>query len=128
MKLGTRQRGITLLGFIVVLAVVGFFAFLAMRLFPVYSEYYSVVSAMKGLQAEPGIATQTPEKIRSLLNNRFYISYVESVKPNHVKITRSGNGYNLNIKYEVRRPMAYNIDFVAKFDKTVELSRQGAVD
>lgn len=128
MKLGTRQRGITLLGFIVVLAVVGFFAFLAMRLFPVYSEYYSVVSAMKSLQTEPGIATQTPEKIRDLLNRRFYISYIESVKPNHVKIARSGNGYNLTIKYEVRKPLAYNLDFVAKFDRTVELSRQGAVD
>lgn len=128
MKLGTRQRGITLLGFIVVLAVVGFFAFLAMRLFPVYSEYYSVVSAMKGLQSEPGIGQMTPERIRSLLNNRFYISYVESVKPNHVKITPSGNGYNLSIKYEVRRPMAYNVDFVAKFDKTVELTRQGSTD
>ena len=128
MKLGTRQRGITLLGFIVVLAVVGFFAFLAMRLFPVYSEYYSVVSAMKGMQAEPGVSQMPPEKIRELLNRRFYISYVKSVKPNHIKITRSGTGYNLNIKYEVREPLAYNLDFVAMFDKTVELSRQGAVD
>ncbi len=128
MKLGTRQRGITLLGFIVVLAVVGFFAFLAMRLFPVYSEYYSVVTAMKGLQGEPGVGQMTPEKIRDLLNRRFYISYVESVKPNHVKITRSGTGYNLNIKYEVRKPLAYNLDFVAMFDKTVELQRQGSTD
>lgn len=128
MKLGTRQRGITLLGFIVVLAVVGFFAFLAMRLFPVYSEYYSVVTAMKGLQSEPGVGQMTPEKIRDLLNRRFYISYVESVKPNHIKITRAGTGYNLNIKYEVRKPLAYNLDFVAMFDKTVELQRQGSTD
>lgn len=128
MKLGNRQRGITLLGFIVVLAVVGFFAFLAMRLFPVYSEYYSVVTAMKGLQSEPGVGQMTPEKIRDLLNRRFYISYVESVKPNHIKITRAGTGYNLNIKYEVRKPLAYNLDFVAMFDKTVELQRQGSTD
>lgn len=45
------QRGITLLGFLMILMIVGFFAFLVMRLFPVYSEYYSVVSAMKGVQA-----------------------------------------------------------------------------
>lgn len=128
MKLGTRQRGITLLGFLVVMMVLGFFAFLIMRLFPVYSEYHSVVSAMKGLQSEPGIGQMPPERIRTLLTNRFYISYVESVKPNHVKITRAGNGYTLNIKYEVRKPLAYNLDFVAKFDKTVELARQGSTD
>jgi hypothetical protein len=125
MKFGMQQRGITFLGLLVVLGVVGFFAFLAMRLFPVYSEYYSVVTAMKGLQGEPGVGQMSPEKIRELLNKRLYISYVESVKPQHVKVTRSANGYTLNIKYEVRRPMAYNIDFVAMFDKSVELSRSG---
>jgi len=124
MKLG-NQRGITLLGFIVVLAVIGFFAFIALRLFPVYSEYYSVVTAMKGVQGEPGVGQMTPEKIRDLLNRRFYISYVKSVKPQNIKITKSGSGYSLNIKYEVREPLAYNLDFVAMFDKTVELSRQG---
>jgi hypothetical protein len=128
MKLGTRQRGITLLGFIVVLAVVGFFAFLIMRLSPVYMEYHSVYTAMKGLQGEPGVGQMTPEKIRDLLNRRFYISYVESVKPNHIKITRAGTGYNLTIKYEVRKPLLYNLDFVAMFDKTVELQRQGSTD
>lgn len=128
MKLGTRQRGITLLGALVMLSILGFFAFLAMRLFPVYSEYHSVVSAMKGLQGEPGVGQMTPERIRELLNRRMYISYVESVKPNHVKITRSGTGYNLNIKYEVRKPLAYNLEFVAMFDKTVELQRQGSTD
>ncbi|WP_395789330.1 DUF4845 domain-containing protein [Aquimonas sp.] len=129
MNSGKQQRGITLLGFIVVLMVVGFFAFLAMRLFPVYQEYhFGVVGAMKGVQQEPGVANMTPEKIKDLLNRRFYISYVESVKPQHIKITRSGTGYNLNIKYEVRRPLAYNLEFVATFDKTVELSRQGSTD
>lgn len=128
MKLGMQQRGITLLGFLMVMAVVGFFAFLAMRLFPVYSEYYSVVSAMKGVQGEPGVGQMDPSKIRELLNRRFFVSYVESVKPQHVKVTRSATGYTLNIKYEVRRPLAYNLDYVAMFDKSVELARQGGVD
>lgn len=123
----SRQTGMTLIGFLFVLAIAGFFAFLAMRLFPVYSEYYSVVSDMKGIAAEPGVANMSPERIRDLLNRRFYISYVESVKPEHIKITRN-NGYNLTIKYEVRRPLVYNLDFVAMFDKTVELNRQGGVD
>lgn len=127
MTRASRQSGMTLLGFAFVLAIAGFFAFLIMRLFPVYSEYYSVVSDMKGLAAEQGVATMSPERVREMLNRRFYISYVESVKPEHIKITRN-NGYNLTIKYEVRRPLLYNLDFVAMFDKTVELSRQGGVD
>lgn len=123
----SKQGGMTLMGFVMVLAVVGIFAFMAMKLFPVYSEYYSVVQSMKGIQAEPGVANMAPAKIRDLLDRRFNISYIDSVKPEHIKITRN-NGYNLNIKYEVRRPLAYNLDFVAKFDKTVDLTRQGGVD
>lgn len=118
------QRGITLLGFLMVLAVIGAIAFVFMKLFPVYSEYYSVVSDMKGVQSEPGIANAAPAMVRDKLFRRFYISYVESVKPENVKITRD-NGYNLRVTYEVRRPLAYNLDFVAKFDKTVDLTRAG---
>lgn len=127
MAVGSKQRGMTLLGFLMILAIAGVFAFIFMRLFPVYTEYYSVVRDMKGLQAEPGVANMPPEKIRDLLFRRFNISYVDSVKPEHVFVSRK-NGYNLTVKYEVRRPMVYNLDFIAKFEKTVDLTRQGGVD
>lgn len=119
-----KQQGLTLMGFMMVLAVVGVFAFVGIKLFPVYSEYYSVVSDMKGVQSEPGVANMSPNEVRDKLFRRFYISYVSSVKNENVKITRN-NGYNLNVNYEVRRPLIYNLDFVAKFDKTVELTRAG---
>lgn len=123
----SKQRGITLLGFLMLVAVIGVFAFIGIRLFPVYTEYYSVVQDMKGVQAEPGVANWPPEQVRDRLFRRFYISYVDSVKPEHVKVTRQ-NGYQLSVKYEVRKPLAYNLDFVAKFEKTVDLLRQEDLD
>ena len=122
-----RQSGLTLLGFIFVLGLVGFFLFIGMKLFPVYQEYYAVVTAMKGIQQEPGVAEMSPTTIRGLHDRRFSVGYVESVKPENIKITRD-NGYNLTIKYEVRRPLVSNLDYVAKFDKTVALDRKGGVD
>lgn len=122
-----RQRGLTLIGFVVVLALLGFFAYVGMKLFPVYTEYYSVVQAMKGVQSEPGVSEMSPARIEDLLFRRFYISYVESVKPENVRVQRK-EGLTLNVKYEVRRPLIYNLDFVASFDKTVDLTRQGGID
>ena len=58
------QGGMTLIGFVIVLAVIGFFAYVGMKLIPMYSEFYAVKSALKGLQAEPGIANQAPAKIQ----------------------------------------------------------------
>ena len=71
-----------------------------------------------------------PDDLRTEMRQgfrRFYISYVESVKPENVRVLRK-DGYTLNVKYEVRRPMIYNLDFVASFDKSVDLTRQGAID
>lgn len=120
----SRQQGITLIGFIIVLAVLGFFAFVAMRLFPVYSEWYSVVSAMKGLASEPGIGSMGADQIRSRFDRRLYTSYVTSVKPNNVRITTQ-NGPQIRVRYEVRRPLFGNLDFIATFDRTEKLSTAG---
>ena len=57
------QGGMTLIGFVIVLAVVGLFAYVGMKLVPMYSEFYAVKQALKGLSTEPGIADQDPAKI-----------------------------------------------------------------
>lgn len=121
MRTMQKQKGITLIGFVVILAVVGFFAFIIMRLFPVYSEYYGVVQALKAVQTEPGIAQKTPEQIKESLDRKFYISYVTNVKKNNIKVTRKDGGYVVQVKYEVRGPLMYNLEYIASFDKTVQL-------
>lgn len=119
-----KQRGITLTGFLMVLIVVGIFAFVAMRLFPVYSEYLSVKSDMQEIADQPGSSGMGLSDVRKALERRFYISYVSNVDlKKHVSLTKVGNVNQLTIAYEVRRPMAYNLDFVAKFDHTVEMTK-----
>ena len=120
------QRGITLIGFILVLAVVGIFVFVGMKVIPMYSEYYSVKSALKGLSEEDGIANEDPAKIQDLFFRRLYISYSENVKPEHVKIKRIDNGWQMDVNYEVRKPMIYNLDVVGKFSATQDLTKRAA--
>lgn len=119
------QRGMTLLGFLLVLIVVGFFAYVAMRLVPMYTEYYAVKQSLKGLQQEPGIANKDPGAIEDLFFRRLYINYSENVKPDNVKLVRDGSNWKMNVNYEVRRPMIGNIDVVGKFDTTQELTNTG---
>ena len=123
-----KQSGITLLGFVIVLAVVGLFAYVGMKLFPMYSEFYSVKSALKGLSNEPGIANTDPRKIQDLFFRRLYISYAENVKPENVKIKRVDNGWQMDVSYEVRKPVIANLDVVGKFNATQMLTRAGEVN
>src|SRR5690606_23431731 len=121
------QRGMTLLSFVIVLAVVGFFAYVGMKLFPMYSEYYSVRQALKGLQAEPGIANRDPGRIKDLFFRRLYISYSANVKPEHVKLQRreKGVGWDMTVDYEVRKPLVGNLDIVGKFHADEALTNVG---
>jgi hypothetical protein len=69
------------------------------------------------------------EKIRDHLYRRFQISYVENIDlQKHVKMFKDQDGKVLKLQYEVRRPMMYNLDFVAKFDRTFPLTDRAAVE
>jgi hypothetical protein len=121
-----KQQGMTLIGFILVLAVVGVFAYMGMKLIPMYSEFYTVKQSLRGIAEEPGITTQDPARIKDLFFRRLYVSYAETVKPEHVKINRKDAGYVISVRYEVRRPLIANIDVVGRFEAEQELSRRGA--
>ncbi|RNF84972.1 DUF4845 domain-containing protein [Montanilutibacter psychrotolerans] len=110
-----NQRGITLIGFIMVLAVVGVFAYMGMKLVPMYSEYYSVKRSLSALASEPGAATMDAFRLRESLSRRFDTSYIESVKPEDVKIVRKDSNAFLLAEYEVRKPLIANIDVVGRF-------------
>ena len=120
-----KQSGMTLIGFVVVLGVVGLFAYVGMKLIPMYAEYYAVKQAMNGLASEPGIADQDPAKIQDLFFRRLYISYAENVKPEHVEVKRIDNGWEMKVNYEIRKPMIANVDVVGKFSATKHLTRRG---
>jgi hypothetical protein len=120
------QSGMTLIGFIIVLGVVGLFAYIGMKLVPMYSEYYAVKQALKGLQQEPGIANRDPGKIQDLFFRRLYISYAENVQPENVKIKRIDRGWQMDVNYEVRKPIIGNLDVVGKFTASESLTNQGA--
>ena len=121
MTLLKQQRGMTLIGFFMVLVVGCFFAFIALKLFPPYQEYFSVKQAMASVQSQPGVSKKTPKEIRRMLESRFFASYVETVKSKDAKIVRK-NGYRVTLKYEVRIALLGNVDLVTKFDHTVDLT------
>ena len=125
MGMRRKQGGITLIGFVIVAAVVGFFIFIGIKLFPMYSEYYAVKSALKGLSGEVGVASYDPAKIRDLFFRRLYISYSENVKLDDIKIQRIDGGWQVDVNYEVRKPLVANLDVVGKFHATQNLTRTG---
>jgi len=128
MKAQRYSRGITLLGFLIMLCVAGFFAYVVMKLVPVYIEYFGVVKAMEQIKNEPGASQKSVEEIRRDLNVKFDLQYVDEkdIPPQAIQLKREATGPTLRIAYEKRVPFMYNIDLVASFDKSVNLTNAGA--
>jgi len=116
-----NQRGMSLIGFIIVLSVVVFVSFIGMKIVPLYMEYFSVVSALNGVASERGSANLSPYDLRVKVLNRLYVSYADHVTEKDIKVTR-GNGVHLRVTYEVRESIIGNLDVIAKFDKSVRLA------
>lgn len=124
MRTGNKQRGITLIGFAIMLAVVGFFAYAAMKLVPAYTEYFGIVKSMKNLQTEPGIENTSLEDIRGKLNVQFDLQYVNeaSIPEKNIQLITQGGQHTLRIFWDKDIPFIYNVDLLVHFDKTVDLS------
>lgn len=116
-----KQRGMSLIGFVVVLSVVIFVSYIGMKIVPLYMEYYSVVTALDGVASERGSARFSQYDLRMKVMNRLYVSYSQNVKETDIHITRN-DGVQLRVAYEVRQNVIGNLDVVAKFDKSVQLA------
>lgn len=121
------QRGITLIGFVLLLCVGGFFAYAAMRLVPVYSEYMGVVKSMEQLAGEPGVESKDVIEIRAMLSTRFNVQYVDesTIPPQNIQVKKQGGGATLRVFYDKRLPFMGNVSLLVSFDKTVQLGGPG---
>lgn len=127
MNMRGKVEGITLIGFVIVLGVLGFFAYMAMRLIPMYVEYFGVVKTMEQVRQEPDAAQKSLEEIRRDMSFKFNTQYVDeaNVPPSAILLKREGGASTLRVVYERRVPFVYNIDLVGKFDKSISLSNSG---
>lgn len=123
----SRQSGVTLIGFIILLLVLGFFAYMGMKLVPSYIEYFGVKKAMSQIAAT-GSPQADINAIRSDLAFKMGFQYVDdaTIQPKDVTLDRSNNGAMLNVEYEKRIHFLYNIDFLLHFENAVQLKNAPA--
>lgn len=117
-----QQKGMTGIAMAMILVGVAFFAMLALRLFPIYMEHFSVTSHLKTLSNDVGASKKTNSEIISKLTKSFGIDDVENVTADHIFIERGkGGSVTVAVEYEVRTPTISNIDMVVSFVDEVEL-------
>jgi hypothetical protein len=103
-----KQRGITLSGTIMWLAILGFLAIMAAKLMPAYLEYASVKKIFKTME-QAGDTKGTVRDIRRTFDKLNAIENVTSVKSEDLEITKQGQDAVVSASWSVRVPLVYNV-------------------
>jgi len=118
-----RERGITTVGMVILLAFIGLCAFAALRLTPVYLNYMKVVGVVNGVHEEFDGRNPTRGAIRNSITRRFDVESVGEITARDVSVTAVDGGFEVNAAYDHVAPFIGNISFSVRFDKKVLVRR-----
>ena len=108
-------------GWLVGLALIGFFSMLIIKLAPVYMENYSVKTVLASLKEEPLITKRSTGEIRKMINRRLKVNGVYDMDKDAISIKKDGGILKVGINYQVTKHMAGNVDVLMTFSEEIEL-------
>lgn len=116
-----RQRGMTFIGLLCVLALVGVIVYAGIRLTPVYLNYLKVVRGMEGAAAESKGDNADQGGLENLLARQWEVQDIDTPAYKDVEITKDDSGIEMHIAYDDTVPYIANISLMVHFEKTVKV-------
>jgi len=100
-------------------AIIGVVAITGIQLVPVYMNNYAVSEIVREVVADESLRSRPKREVISQLKGRFNAQDIDHLDPGEiVKVARDNNGeWVLDVKYEERRKLMYNLEIVAGFDE-----------
>jgi len=117
----SKQNGFTLIGLILILALIGIITLSVIKVFPVYMEHLSVKTSMEAVQADHNLKKMSVGQIRALFEKKLDMNQVRSINAKNAKIGRGIGEITFKIEYEVRKEYIGNIDIVLSFSDQFEV-------
>jgi hypothetical protein len=116
-----NQRGMTFVGLLCILALVGVIGYAGLRLVPLYLNYMKVARSMDVTAAE--FKGENPDQggIRRSLEKHWQIEDISAVEAKDVEIIKDDNGLSLHVAYDDSAPYIQNVSLAVHFDKTVKV-------
>jgi hypothetical protein len=115
-----RQRGITFIGLLFLIALVGIPVYAIIRLTPVYLNYMSVSRSMESLRTEFK-GTPDPGGMRRSLEKHWQIDDISGLDVKDIEITRDGSATVVHAAYDDKVPFIANLSLLVSFEKTVRV-------
>ena len=108
------QRGVSLTGLIFVLAVIGFIAVFAMKVFPTYLEYKASKDAIKAAKASNG----SDLEMRQGFDKNADINRIEAITGKDLIISKDSGETELSFAYQKKIPIVANVSLLIDYAAT----------
>ncbi len=115
-----HQQGMSITGWIMLIAIILFFVLLGMRMVPSYMEFYSMSKMLESIRDDPEYRRAAPKELRKIFNRRININSIYDFDQKYLKIDRSKGKTSMVLDYEITKPVAGNVSVLMKFHKEVE--------
>jgi Domain of unknown function (DUF4845) len=116
-----RQSGMTFIGMLFILGMLGMFLYAGVRLLPVYLNYLKVARSMDAAAGE--FKSENPDQgaVRRSLEKHWQIEDISAVDAKEVEITKDETGMVMHVAYDEAAPYIQNVSLSVHFDKTVKV-------
>ena len=123
-----RQKGMTAIGIMMILAMLACFFAFGLALFPLYNEYISVKSGMQSVLNQPPAERKSIKQMRKIFQRNVELNNVERFTDKTVKElvtlkkSKDGKKKYLNVKYQATNKLFKNIHVMMDVDETLEMT------
>jgi predicted membrane protein len=119
-----RQNGMTMLSWLVVLAILVFFILIGIKMIPTYIENYSIKQVLVNMEDDRKVRTMSPNEMKKAFMKRLKINSVYEFPQNSIKIKKEKFGTRFAVDYEIRKPVAGNVSIVMVFSESALIRKQ----
>lgn len=118
MTFARSQQGLSILGWLMVLAVVAFFASTAFKVMPHYLDYMSLEKIITSVETDKALEVRTVGDFYNHVSKGMQVNSIRDLNMREaMQVQVEGNEFLVHLKYEKREPLIENLDLVVNFDK-----------
>ena len=116
-----KQKGMTFISWVVVLAFIGFQGMVAVKVVPPFFEDRTIGSFWKDLGNDASLVGATPKKIRQVVLKKLKINNIYSITKDDIEIRKSKGNYIVSLDYEPRGTIVGKLEYVISFSHEAEI-------
>jgi hypothetical protein len=122
-----KQRGMTFITLVLMIACIVFVAVIGMKLWPAYSEYFSIKKAFASLKTQIGNGEMNKRDIIAAFDRQQAIDDFKSVQGSDLVIEQSPNGHTVvSVEYQYVAPLVANVSALVDFKLSTDESANQA--